>query len=100
MKYKSQFHQYVHSTLTGVQYDELMGKFSSPKRFFYVMKNPKEAAHGELIMLSESLGVDTVQLMDEHKVATITLSPPEKEMHVRFRVLAQRVNDLSALATV
>jgi hypothetical protein len=100
MKYKSQFHQHVHSTLTGVQYDELIGKFSSPKRFFYVMKKPNEASHRELIVLSGSLGVDTVQLMDEHKVATFTLSPSEKDMHVRLRVLTQKVNDLSALATV
>jgi len=100
MKYKSDFHQFIHSTLSGVKYDELIRQFSSGKRFHYVMANVEEASHAELIVLSEALSIDTVTLMDQYKVGITTLTPPEKDMHIRFRVLTKRVQDLSGALSV
>ncbi len=100
MKYKSDFHQFIHSTLSGVKYDELIQQFSSGKRFHYVMANVQEASHAELIVLSEALEIDTVALMDQYKVGVTTLTPPEKNMHVRLRMLTKKVQDLSGALAV
>lgn len=98
MKYKSDFHQFIHSTLSGAAYDELIKQFGSGKRFHYVMSNVADASHAELIILSKALNIDTVTLMDNYGVGITTLTPLEKEMHARIRYLDQKVKDLNGAA--
>lgn len=100
MKYKSDFHQFIHSTLSGASYDALIAAFSSGKRFHHVMANVADASHAELILLSEALNIDTVTLMENYQVGVTTLTPPEKNMHIRLRMLTQKVQDLSGALAV
>lgn len=100
MNYKSDFHQFIHSTLSGASYGQLVTEFGSGKRFNYVMANVAQASHAELILLSQYLGIDTVTLMDKYGVGTTTLTPLEKAMHVRIRFLDQKVKDLGAALAV
>lgn len=102
MKYRSKFHEHVHCTLTGPQYDELIKQFGAGngKKFLRLMSYPGEATNAELMIFSEALKMDTVTLMDEYGVGNTTLTKPEKNMHVHYRFLRQKVEDLSGALAV
>jgi hypothetical protein len=79
----SDFHQYLFENLPSPSsFPDLMGKFSSNKRFYYVMKNPDAATLEEVLLVAEALGEHPSDLM--HRFVGLACSIPKKVVSFVF----------------
>lgn len=77
----SQFADYVDNNIAIRTLDLMKKEFQSEKRFFWVLRNPGRATAEELLIFSEYTGLSCSTLLDEHKIAALTLGTRERRIY-------------------